>query len=256
MDPHHYLHLPDAKVDIRGSQIAVLSKFVIDGQKSSALVFNFMDGRWSRSVEEPQHRLQESSEHASRLHLADDPFFIHSIYYSSSLRWWMNVLSSINDQLIAYVGACGSQSAEASTKHYDAVPHTDIRQEKRLQEEIDGEGQASNTYSVVNRALHSIAAHLHRYGSELTSTQDSLTDISTYHEGFKKSRPAERQESFQRVSLCFDQIASQVKQVKAFLQELEVKLQNILALVWSLFLGSRMIEHWKSSPSHELADQC
>jgi hypothetical protein len=103
MNPLHYIHLPDAEVDIRGSQIAILSRYSTDGKSTTTLVFNFMDGRWSKSVEEPKRRLLEMFLHASKLDLDEDPFHIHAIYYTSTLRWWMNALSSINEQLIAYV---------------------------------------------------------------------------------------------------------------------------------------------------------
>lgn len=81
----------------------------------------------------------------------------------------------------------------------------------------------------MNRALHSVAAHLHRYGSELKAIQDNLTDIVQIYRNF---RDAQHDAGPENGSLSsFDQIATQVKQVKAFRWELEVKLQNILALV-------------------------
>lgn len=103
MNPLHYIHLPDAEVDIRGSQIAILSRYSTDGKSTTTLVFNLMDGRWSKSVEEPKRRLIEMFSHASKLDLDEDPFHVHAIYYTSTLRWWMNALNSINEQLIAYV---------------------------------------------------------------------------------------------------------------------------------------------------------
>ena len=104
-------------------------------------------------------------------------------------------------------------------------------QEKRLQEEIDSEAKATNTYSVVNRALHSVAAHLHRYGSELKAIQDTLADIMHAYREFGKSRHEDYANAEKLSHTSFDQITTQVKQVKAFRWELEVKLQNILALV-------------------------
>lgn len=103
MNPLHFIHLPDAEVDIRGSQIAILTRYSADGKSTITLAFNFMDGRWSKSVEEPKRRLLEMSTHSSRLDLDEGPFYIHAIYYTSTVRWWMNALSSVNEQLIAYV---------------------------------------------------------------------------------------------------------------------------------------------------------
>lgn len=87
----------------------------------------------------------------------------------------------------------------------------------------------------MNRALHSIAAHLHRYNSELEGMQDTLEDVLKHHGLFEESKggpkgiPAESADG--RVSNGLGQIASHLKQVRAFLRELETKLQNILALV-------------------------
>jgi hypothetical protein len=69
----------------------------------TAIAINFMDGRWSTSVLEPCKRIKETWAAQKRLEIAEDPFYIHSIYFSSVLRWWTNALSSVNGQLIAYV---------------------------------------------------------------------------------------------------------------------------------------------------------
>ena len=63
---------------------------------------NFMDGRWSKPVEEPKRRIKESLQ-SPQLRTEEDHFFPHAIYISSVLRWWMNALTSVHDQLIAYV---------------------------------------------------------------------------------------------------------------------------------------------------------
>lgn len=86
-------------------------------------------------------------------------------------------------------------------------------------------------YSIVSRALHSIAAHLHRYGSELSSTQDTLEDVIKHHKNYQDAFPPQNITRNQTKYHYFNQIASHLKQVKTSLQELEVKLQNIMALV-------------------------
>ncbi|KIW87110.1 uncharacterized protein Z519_12221 [Cladophialophora bantiana CBS 173.52] len=207
MDPRHYLHLLEVRVDVRGSQIAILCEFLQNEPGSATIVFNFMDGRWSRSVEEPQRRLEESVKIADGLSLAVDPLFIHSIFFTSSHRWWMSSLSSINDQLITY--------------------------EKRLQQEIDDETEASDVYSVINRALNSIAARLRRYASELLTAPEILGGIKEHHDSFSQQQAEENQQKYYRVSKCLSQICSHMKQVRILLEELEVKLKNILALLFN-----------------------
>jgi hypothetical protein len=103
MNPQYYLHLPEQKLDIRGSQIAVYFQHNRRTHTSAVVVFNFLDGRWPKIVEEPLRRLEESLSHAKSIRTADDPFFIHVIYLTNVVRWWLNVLSSFKDQLIAHV---------------------------------------------------------------------------------------------------------------------------------------------------------
>jgi hypothetical protein len=107
MDPFHYLHLPDEKVDIRGSHIAVYCSTNLSTMKTTSLCISFQDGRWSRAVEEPQRRIKETLKHFEHLKCADDSFFIHLIYITSALRWWNNALDSFNNQLIAHVSPTG-----------------------------------------------------------------------------------------------------------------------------------------------------
>jgi hypothetical protein len=80
-----------------------------------------------------------------------------------------------------------------------------------------------------------MAAHLHRYGSELGWFEDIVSDISKHHEQFFKDVPSKsgdtRTLAGQRLSIGLVQIASQLKAVNTFRQELQHKTQNILALV-------------------------
>jgi hypothetical protein len=103
MDPFNYLHLPDAEVDIRGSCIAVHSSHDNSTGNSSFVIFNMLDGRWAKVVEEPEVRIAEAIDHATRVECALSPYFPHLVYFTSVSRWWTNAISSINEQLIAYV---------------------------------------------------------------------------------------------------------------------------------------------------------
>ena len=80
-----------------------------------------------------------------------------------------------------------------------------------------------------------MAAHLHRYGSELGWFEDIVADISAHHERFFRSQQGEASDGAssagQRLCVGLVQIASQLKAVNTFRQELQLKTQNILALV-------------------------
>lgn len=115
MNPLHYLHLPDAEVDIRGSHIAILSRYFDHNDSSVSLVFNFMDGRWSKSVEEPKRRILEAKSQSRGFPPSQHPFRLHIVYFTTLIRWWTNALSSINHQLIAYVNPDGSILTEPSS---------------------------------------------------------------------------------------------------------------------------------------------
>lgn len=70
-----------------------------------------------------------------------------------------------------------------------------------------------------------MAAHLHRYSSELASIEETVLDI------FNRHKPLNSRKAFERVQDGLAQILSQVKSVRNFEAELEKKIQNILALV-------------------------
>ena len=103
-----------------------------------------------------------------------------------------------------------------------------------MQEEVDSNASAPTTFGTLNRALHSIAAHLQRYGSELASMEETLSDIVKHHKAFMSAmhtRHNDSEEESSVVSHGLNEIVSHLRQVRAFLQELKAKLENILALV-------------------------
>jgi hypothetical protein len=107
MNPFHYLHLPDQAVDIRGSLIALSFRYSKFGDSTCMLAVNFIDGRWPKTVQEPELRIKEVLGDSHEIGLKSDPFFIHLVYLFSATRWWTNALNSIHDQLIAYVSMKG-----------------------------------------------------------------------------------------------------------------------------------------------------
>jgi hypothetical protein len=110
MNPFNYLHLPNLKVDeegscvdIRGSCIAIYSKHSTLTGHSTFVIFNLLDGRWDKVVEEPRIRISETIALSSKDGQLKSPYFHHLIYLTSTLRWWTNAMNSVNVQLIAYV---------------------------------------------------------------------------------------------------------------------------------------------------------
>lgn len=194
MNPFHYLHLADEKVDIRGSQIAVYLCHDEQEDNSTVIACNFMHGRWPKVVEEPQTRILEALENPN---VPNDPMYVHLVFFTTVVRWWNNALHSVNEQLIAY--------------------------ERRLQEEIDDESTTNDFYNAISRALHAAAAHVHRYGVELESLDDTCSEIARVFATIHGETCASL--------VGIDHVKSQLRATIAFQREQEKKIQNILALV-------------------------
>lgn len=207
MDPFHHLHLPNQAVDIRGSLIALTFRYNKSCKSTSMLAVNFIDGRWPKTAQEPESKIKEVLGDAEQFCLKSDPFFIQLIYLTSAMRLWTNALNSIHDQLIAY--------------------------EIRLQNDEEVQPATSIPLQDTNRALHAIAAHLHRYASELKSLDDTIAAMIKYHRlvwDYGSNTPGE---AFQKVENGLHHIVSQLKAIKDFELELEKKIQNSLALLFN-----------------------
>ena len=198
MNPFHYLHLPNEEVDIRGSQIAVYVCHDGRNDATTVICFNFMDGRWPGIIEEPQTRISEA---LKRPNVPLDPILVHLVCFTTVIRWWNHALHSVNEQLIAY--------------------------EKRLQEDIDDGSAANAFYNEISKALHAMAAHVHRYGTELDSLEDTSSELT-------RILASDGRDSTSLMGI--EQVRSQLKATNAFVREQEKKIQNILALVSRLFL--------------------
>ncbi|RYP24428.1 hypothetical protein DL767_008598 [Monosporascus sp. MG133] len=211
MDPFHYLHLEHENLDIRGSQIAVLFQQDFLGKHTTTLAISFQDGRWSKLVNETRRRIQECLDVLGEDVCGEDPFFVHLVFMTSALRWWRNALDSFNNQLIAY--------------------------EKQLQEQM-GSSQPvrADLNTIISKALHSMTAHLHRYGSELGYFEDVIAHVTQHNDDFvddKPPRPWVEMESHRRVSFGLREMALHLKVIVTFRKELEDKAKNILALVFN-----------------------
>ncbi|KAF2264976.1 hypothetical protein CC78DRAFT_216414 [Lojkania enalia] len=239
MDPFHYIHLPDSHVDVRGSRIALFTRHDCGTGSTFVLVINFSDGRWFDIIEEPLKRIEDTINSRGSGIAHAEPAFVHLIFLSGVIRWWNNVLLSFNQQLIE----C----------------------EKKLQEVMDmSDDNSTNIYAELNKSLHVMAAHLHRYSSELGQLEGILLELQEQH---KKSRPAvndkdvpgdntangidllddmdkrstiderksgcESIEEWRRARNGFAQLLSQLRAVSISGRELESKIQNIVALLFN-----------------------
>jgi len=103
MNPFNTLHLPHPNIEIRGSSIALTLRISKATDSCVCIVLNMMHGGWPKVVEEPQRRITESIRSRREPRERASLHFVHLIYLTSALRWWTNVLHSVNEQLIAYV---------------------------------------------------------------------------------------------------------------------------------------------------------
>ncbi|KAI4187903.1 MAG: hypothetical protein LQ346_005414 [Caloplaca aetnensis] len=197
MNPFHYLHLPDMDVDIRGFQLAIHVSHDTLKEATTAVCFNFMDGRWARIVEEPQNRISEALRDPRT---PPDPMFVHLVWLTSITRWWNHALHSVNEQLIVYEG---------------------MLQEENMTEDSSVNG----FYNEGSKALHAMAAHIQRYGTELDSLEDTSAELARWLHTLQRSRSA--------LLTSIEQVRSQLKATNAFVKEQEKKTQNILALLFN-----------------------
>jgi hypothetical protein len=173
------------------------------------MAVDFMHGRWPSVALEPQQRIDEVMQRAGGS-LDGDGHFAHFVYLSSAVRWWTNALNSVNEQLIAH--------------------------ELRLTTALGGRGGAlpplETELTNISRALHSIAAHLHHYLSELRSVQSIAADLLSHYECVQADRPTTEtdRDRFGDASRSTSQVLSQIEATHDFAKELKKKTQNILRL--------------------------
>jgi hypothetical protein len=81
-----------------------------------------------------------------------------------------------------------------------------------------------------------MAAHLYRYGSELSLLVETVQDIKQYHVDFHQTfvdQGLRRAQTFESLSLGLGQIITQLSSISRFRDELQLKTTNVLALVSS-----------------------
>ncbi|KAF3344836.1 hypothetical protein VdG2_07022 [Verticillium dahliae VDG2] len=211
MNPFYKLHLPNVQRDIHRSCVGIFSRVESDSRRFTFVAFDFMHGRWPKVALEPRERIGDV---LKRHPQSPDASFgrehcVHLVYLTSATRWWTNSLSSVNEQLIAY--------------------------ERRLQAELDRAGTTpESVLTELNRALHSIAAHLQRYLSELKSLRGIAADLSAdYASVHENDAKPGNKEALKQAARGFAQVLSQVDAAHELAVELEKKTQNILALLFN-----------------------
>ncbi|KAK3385217.1 hypothetical protein B0H63DRAFT_180382 [Podospora didyma] len=213
MDPFHYIHLSGTRADIRGSQIGlfVRGNEGNDGRGMKIIVVNLLDRRLQSFIEGPLLRLRRSVERTLAAGRIITPRLVFLVYVSSVLRWWNAALLSFNQQLVIH--------------------------EKHLQREIADETSAFSEVSKdINTALHTMAAHLHRYKSELQRIDLILTELLSFQ---FDTQQAASDNHVQHVAITeadklkTERLLSQLHAMVIFVTEMERKIQNILALLFN-----------------------
>ncbi|CAI7604246.1 unnamed protein product [Penicillium manginii] len=210
MNPFHKLDLPDIKLSIHRSCIGIFSRVMPDSKQTTFVAFDFMHGRWTKVALEPSQRIDQvmSLKQNARMGYGFGAFS-HLVYLTSTTRWWTHALNSVNEQLVEY--------------------------EARLQTELSGSHITPETvFGGINQALHSIAAHLHRYISELKSLQGIVSDLATHFDALCAGDAEDKDfRTLEQASRGFSQVSSQVEALHDFTRELEKKIENNLALLFN-----------------------
>ncbi|KAJ5698394.1 hypothetical protein N7462_000399 [Penicillium macrosclerotiorum] len=209
MNPFHKLHLPNMNLDIRRSCVAIFTSIDPASKRVTFVAFDFMHGRWPKVALEPRQRIEEVINDRAYARYQGYGHAMHLVYLSSVIRWWTNALNSINEQLIAY--------------------------ELKLQAGLSAQHTTpDDVLTTINRALHAIAAHLHRYLSELKSSQAIVMDLATHFESLhERDTDNGGMDGFENASRGFSQVLSQIEALHDFAEELEKKITNHLALLFN-----------------------
>ena len=96
-----------------------------------------------------------------------------------------------------------------------------------------------------NQSLHCMAAHLHRYRSELRSLAHIVEDIRSYNSHLHNDfvdRGMRESSSLESIIAAIDQITSHVSGISTFRDELQQKIDNVLALVRAALLFFQVLD--------------
>ena len=128
----------------------------------------------------------------------------------------------------------------ANEKRLNTDQLIQMQEEMLLVEDRSSSETGTNLNSETNRALHCMAAHLYRYGQELSTLTDLVQSIKQYHTTFNQVfidqgfRTAQTSKSLSR---GLGRITTQLSAISGFRNELQLKTDNVLALVSVYFHG-------------------
>ncbi|UPL00261.1 hypothetical protein LCI18_011195 [Fusarium solani-melongenae] len=223
IDPSFCIHFERQNAYIYGASITLYMKRDCKTGKTHVFVVNSGE---RNSTQPPLDQVQKSLERRSSVDLDQSPCFVLLIYVAFLLKWWKNALLLFNLELVDH--------------------------ERILQREIANETEGFlNTSKVLNAALHTMAAHLYRYKTELQRVDMVLSDLREYRKEMTyKPKPKrgdrgdrkqeeeneENQEEFppiDRELQKIEQLALRLTAISNISDEMEKKVQNILALLFN-----------------------
>lgn len=115
------------------------------------------------------------------------------------------------------------------TLHYE--------QENRLLRQIYERDRQADVYpNEINNAVHTMAAHVHRYKAEMEVLEDLATDLANTHKTFCTASTCSLEHgttAFSSYLVSLALVTSDVKALRKFIEELERKTQTVIALVSS-----------------------
>ncbi|KAI8711948.1 hypothetical protein NCS52_01459900 [Fusarium sp. LHS14.1] len=224
MDPSYHIYLEGQQIAIFGRTIALYMKRNCKTGKTHVFVVNYAGEEF---ILRPLARVRKFLKQRSSVDLDGIPCFVLLMYIACMLTWWNNALQFFNEELISH--------------------------EINLQELISNETEGFiNTSKVLNAALHSMAAHLHRYKTELQRTGLVLSDLRRYRGEMTykpNPKPRDREEygkqedekedddeaspPIDRELQKIEHLASKLAAISSSVDEMERKVQNILALLFN-----------------------
>lgn len=183
-------------------------------RKAQVFVVNWVDPRRKNYIESPLAQVERSLGCRSATEQDDSPCFVLLIYTAFILRRWNSVLLCFCQEVVAHG--------------------------KRLQQDISNETENFiDDSKTLNVSLHIMAAHLHRYKTELRRIGMVLSDRRTHREAMTDSSGSEEtkenESSFPEIDRelqKIEQLDSQLTAMSNFSDEVEKKVQNILALLF------------------------
>ncbi|RSL60678.1 hypothetical protein CEP53_005365 [Fusarium sp. AF-6] len=223
MDPINHIYFERQGVIINRHTYAIYMKRDCDTRRLRVFVVIRGGGR----DQQPLAQVQSALERRSSKDLDDSPCFVLLIYITFTLRWWGDLFIHFNLELAEHV----------------------IDLQREISEETEG---FIHTTKVLNVTLHTMAAHLHRYKTELQRVGGILSDLRKHRKEMTykpKSKPRNGEDEKQqdrkqeeeeeelstidREGQKIEQLASQLVAISGFADEMEKKIQNTLALLFN-----------------------